>query len=815
MGNKTSKKSMKTSNSRPLSNDLSQYAFWITGLFVAAFLFIAPYSKALFNGGTRSNLTGYIFNQPIYTAMIFAFLFAFLFGLFLYAKDNARVLFQHTSIPILFVWLIPTTYILTLFLSSVSVSQTIHAIVIHSMYACFLMFAVFITRADRGSNLLSATIISAGYMIIIFGLLNWLTGPFYKDAVMLEPGRLRLTSVFQYANSYAAFLIAILLATVYLLVCSRSRIVQIAAAVMVVPTFISLILTFSRGGLVILPVVAFIILFLLSFRQQLMFMIYMVVAAALSVAVTPYLSHAGMRQYDQFQTGTFITGCLALLVVTILYAGFAHLLNLIVNRRYSSWATRLESKRFSRFVLPISGVLLGSTLAFMLLETSLVRILPVALQQRIENINLDQHSVLERATFYRDAMKIIEDYPIFGAGGSGWSILYEQYQNNPYTSTQAHSYFIQHWIETGIVGFIVLLAFIAFVYYRYLRYYSRRHHDIENTSSVVYFIVSVSILMHSMIDFDMSYVYIGCLVFLCFGAMIGASHVHEASTETLRIGSIHRWLMPTLVVITSAVLLVTSIRFLSASNHYVQAMRSTQGGQLTAIQTPLDQAIDLFAHSDYLAYRARLMLDVYRQTNDEKFAEEFMGTAEKLLDREPNHQIALEAKLQYYLYTDRSVEAEETLQHWLQASPWNTQLYDRMVALLWQLAHESSEQSVRDKYYQQALSYYDVILERIQRLADLPENQLPGKSFEVTPNIASVVAQIYLAQEKYTEARVLLEPHIEDTASHLYPEIMRAYLVSLILQDKLDDDLYRSFVDQYPDEAERIEQVVAYYKHNS
>src|SRR5690606_6863659 len=156
---------------------------------------------------------------------------------------------------------------------------------------------------------------------------------------------------------------------------SPSRIVQIAAAVMVVPTFISLILTFSRGGLVILPVVAFIILFLLSFRQQLMFMIYMVVAATLSIAVTPYLSHAGMRQYDQFQTGTFITGCLALLVVTILFAGFAHLLNLIVNRRYSSWATRLESKRFSRFVLPISGVLLGSTLAFMLLETSLVRIL--------------------------------------------------------------------------------------------------------------------------------------------------------------------------------------------------------------------------------------------------------------------------------------------------------------------------------------------------------------------------------------------------------------------------------------------------------
>lgn len=60
---------------------------------------------------------------------------------------------------------------------------------------------------------------------------------------------------------------------------------------------------------------------------------------------------------------------------------------------------------------------------------------------RLENINFQQHSVLERITFYKDAMKVVKDYPIIGTGGGGWSSLYEQYQNNPYISRQVHNFF--------------------------------------------------------------------------------------------------------------------------------------------------------------------------------------------------------------------------------------------------------------------------------------------------------------------------------------------------------------------------------------
>lgn len=67
-------------------------------------------------------------------------------------------------------------------------------------------------------------ILAIAYFIVGFGLLNWLgssklagalVGWFsntvrndvYLDAVMTDSNGLRLTSIFQYANTYAAFLI--------------------------------------------------------------------------------------------------------------------------------------------------------------------------------------------------------------------------------------------------------------------------------------------------------------------------------------------------------------------------------------------------------------------------------------------------------------------------------------------------------------------------------------------------------------------------------------------------------------------------------
>ena len=115
-------------------------------------------------------------------------------------------------------------------------------------------------------------------------------------------------------------------------------------------------------------------------------------------------------------------------------------------------------------------------------------------------------------------MKVLADYPIIGAGGGAWASLYEQYQNNPYTSTQAHNFFLQYLIEVGIIGFLVFMSFIVYIFYKYIRGYVQTDDEGRN-SHFLYLILVLSILIHSILDFNMSYVFMGILVFLGLGGM--------------------------------------------------------------------------------------------------------------------------------------------------------------------------------------------------------------------------------------------------------------------------------------------------------
>jgi len=814
------------------SDDLQLFGLWIVGFCFTSFFLIAPFAKALFNGGARNNLSAYIFNQPIYTAMMFLFLFACVFGLFLFARNNLRLLFERNMIPIVLATLIPASYLLTLLDSPASWSHTMQSIVIHCMYVYSFLMAVFMSRLRQGATFLTGVIMGSGYIVVIFGLLNWLTGPFYQDAVLMEPGRLRLTSVFQYANTYAVFLTALLLASLYILIrtsdmlhtqSSRSkpstrmiRLARTAAAWMIVPSCLSMILTSSRGGLVILPVVVFILLFLLKFRQQLLLVLYLTAAGLISAIATPYMTKVGMRQYESFDPEAFITGALVIIAASAAFVLIVHFKKRAEVSKINRFWARIEQLRLSRLMIPISCALLGAVIAFLLFKTNLVTLLPEDLRQRISSINFEQHSVLERAAFYRDAMKIVKDYPVFGTGGNGWSLLYERYQQNPYVSTQAHSFYIQQLIETGWFGFLVFITFIAFVYWRFVRYYVYREREDNKSFATIFFLFPTAILLHSMIDFDMSYVYIGCLVFICLGGMLGTANApftHEPSNP--KRFRIRRWLIPLFAVLCAVLLFITSVRFMAAGNHYVMALQQAKTGKLDDVLTPLDHAIRLFPHADYLGYRAALMLDVYRQTDNDQFAQQFLDTVEQIKRREPYYQFALDKLLSYYLYTNRHDDAIATLERWMEIAPWNIHLYESAIALHVQLGSRAPDAEEQDRLYAKAMSYYGNVLDRIKALDELPAQQLPGRTFAVSPNMAFIISQVHLSRGEYGEASELLTPFIQDNPSAQYRDLVRLYLVSKMLQQEQDDALYSSFTEQYPDEIERIHQLVLLYKHQN
>ena len=68
--------------------------------------------------------------------------------------------------------------------------------------------------------------------------------------------------------------------------------------------------------------------------------------------------------------------------------------------------------------------------------------IPENIVQRFSSISLKESGASSRFEFYRDALKIIKDYPILGAGGGGWQSLYQGYQSRLYWTTEVHSYFL-------------------------------------------------------------------------------------------------------------------------------------------------------------------------------------------------------------------------------------------------------------------------------------------------------------------------------------------------------------------------------------
>lgn len=79
-----------------------------------------------------------------------------------------------------------------------------------------------------------------------------------------------------------------------------------------------------------------------------------------------------------------------------------------------------------------------------------------------------------------------------------------------------HNFFLQYLIEVGIVGFLVFMGFILFIFYKFSREYLKRETDDYN-NGFFYLIIALSILVHSLLDFNLSFAFMGMLVFLALG----------------------------------------------------------------------------------------------------------------------------------------------------------------------------------------------------------------------------------------------------------------------------------------------------------
>lgn len=131
--------------------------------------------------------------------------------------------------------------------------------------------------------------------------------------------------------------------------------------------------------------------------------------------------------------------------------------------------------------------------------------LPASVVNKIKTFQINNLSISERLTFYKDAFKLIRQNPLTGIGGNGWNYKYWEVASYDYETTQVHSYPIQILLEFGIVAIISYIALIIYI----IKYLIKKEN--KNIGVIT---ALIAILLHSTVDFDLSFMNLLCYTFI-------------------------------------------------------------------------------------------------------------------------------------------------------------------------------------------------------------------------------------------------------------------------------------------------------------
>lgn len=132
-------------------------------------------------------------------------------------------------------------------------------------------------------------------------------------------------------------------------------------------------------------------------------------------------------------------------------------------------------------------------------------LIPNEIVYRFKDLFTGSTSTFDRINYYIDAIKIIcKSVPNFviGTGGEGFNNIYEQVKISEYSSTEVHSSFLQIFVESGIIGFLVIIIILIYSL-------------IKTKNSYIKF-AYILLIIHSFIDLNFSYM----LIILVFGILL-------------------------------------------------------------------------------------------------------------------------------------------------------------------------------------------------------------------------------------------------------------------------------------------------------
>ncbi len=328
-------------------------------------------------------------------------------------------------------------------------------------------------------------------------------------------------------------------------------------------------------------------------------------------------------------------------------------------------------------------------------EMNRLKYIPVAIADRLSDISLETRGASSRINFTKDGLKIIGDYPIIGAGGGAWKNLYRQYQSIPYNTTEVHNFYVQYGTEVGIIGLTALIGLILLMIISMVK-------SIKAKSSYLYVYLAVMLLLlHSTIDFNLSLVAVGYILWLLIGVINS-----EKNTPSIGKGKIVY-----LRVLSLGLVLI--VFFMSYSIYYGMKL-GTQGARASHSKEDSERVIEFYEKATTFdryngAYRidlAQIMNNQLRKTKEKKYLDRMEEQIFLIRRYEPNNHQYTPVICSLYLSTGKYEEASNMAEERLQNEPMLAQSY----ALKIDVNYEIASYYVQENKIKEAVPYLEKIL---------------------------------------------------------------------------------------------------------
>ncbi|MGD9677475.1 MAG: O-antigen ligase family protein [Vulcanibacillus sp.] len=301
----------------------------------------------------------------------------------------------------------------------------------------------------------------------------------------------RIGSLLQYPNTLAVINIIGIVTMLGLILFSKSIIVRTTGFLVFIVNLLTLMLTISRGGFLVIALILVIFLLLLPNVKKITYILFNGLGLAIILFFSRYFISSFGKPSEGLQYLTIL-----LITSVVLFIILDYLLSRI---NFSNKKVYM----YGIIAIVFSGVLLIYFGYQLIPETILVR---------IKDINFSTSSVKLRFDFYEAAWGIIKDYPL-GIGGEGWASFYYDYIKDFIIAREVHSHPLQVGVEAGFIGMVAFILFSLVAIYRFIKNYFIE----ESDTRYYYLILGLSFMVlftHSLIDFDLSFTSVSFLFYL-------------------------------------------------------------------------------------------------------------------------------------------------------------------------------------------------------------------------------------------------------------------------------------------------------------